>query len=280
MPTPHKRAQIVATIGPASKDPAVLKAMIENGMDVARLNFSWGTYEEHAARIADIRRIAESLGKHVPIIQDLSGPRIQEKSGHEFDSTARTTDSILTSKDLKDLDFGAAQNVEYVAMSYVGDARDIERLRKEMAARGMCGNGVSNPAKIIAKIERAKAATGDNLDAIVAAADAVMVARGDLGNEIPLEHIPYVQLDIIKAAKRAKKPVITATQMMLSMVSSATPTRAEVSDVAFAVIEGSDAVMLSEESAQGKYPVETVAMMQKIILEAERHEYKPVIHSL
>jgi pyruvate kinase len=107
-----------------------------------------------------------------------------------------------------------------------------------------------------------------------------MVARGDLGNEIPLEHIPYVQLDIIKAAKRAKKPVITATQMMLSMVNAPVPTRAEVSDVAFAIIEGSDAVMLSEESAQGKYPVETVTMMQKIILEAERHEYNPIIHSL
>jgi pyruvate kinase len=265
-----QRAQIVATIGPASKETAILKAMIDHGMDVARLNFSWGTYEEHAARIATVRKFAHELGKHIPIIQDLSGPRIQEKSGHEFDPTA---EHVLTSKDLKDLDFGAGQKIEYIAMSFVGDARDVEYLRKEMTARGMS-------AKIIAKIERAKALAGDNLTAIIAAADAVMVARGDLGNEIPLEHIPYVQLDIIKAAKRAKKPVITATQMMLSMVNAPVPTRAEVSDVAFAIIEGSDAVMLSEESAQGKYPVETVTMMQKIILEAERHEYNPIIHSL
>ena len=264
-----------------------MRDLLRLGMDVARLNFSWGTYEEHAARIADIRKITRELNTHIPIIQDLSGPRIQEQSGHEFDISA---EHVLTEKDLKDLDFGAAQKVEYVAMSFVGDARDVERLRKEMTSRGMCGaesdgrNGAHNNAhsgtKLIAKIERAKALSGENLETIIAAADAVMVARGDLGNEIPLERLPYVQLDIIKAAKRAKKPVITATQMMLSMVNSPTPTRAEVSDVAFAAIEGSDAVMLSEESAQGKYPVETVAMMQKIILEAERHEYKPVIHKL
>jgi pyruvate kinase len=287
MPTPHKRAQIVATIGPASKDPAVLKAMIENGMDVARLNFSWGTYEEHAERIADIRTIARELNTHIPIIQDLSGPRIQEESGHEFDISA---EHVLTEKDLKDLDFGAAQKVEYVAMSFVGDAHDVERLRKEMIARGMCGaesdgrNGAHNNAhggtKLIAKIERAKALTQANLGNIIAAADAIMVARGDLGNEIPLERIPYAQLDIIRITKRSKKPVIVATQMMLSMTQNPTPTRAEVSDVAFAVIEGSDAVMLSEESASGKYPAETVAMMQKIILEAERHEYRPAIHKL
>ncbi len=260
------RAQIVATVGPASKDIPVLKALIESGMDVARLNFSWGTHEEHASRISTIRTVAKGLGKHIPIIQDLSGPRIQETSGHQFDTTSA---HVITEKDIRDLHFGIAQKVEYVAMSFVGDASDIHELRKMVKGTDI---------KIIAKIERAKAV--ENLAAIIEASDAIMVARGDLGNEIPLEQIPYVQLDIIKSAKKAGKPVITATQMMLSMVDHPTPTRAEVSDVAYAVIEGSDAVMLSEESAQGKYPVETVAMMEKIISEAERHEYKPIVNRL
>jgi len=264
------RAQIVATIGPATAKPEILRKAIESGMNIARLNFSWGTHEEHAHRIASIRSIAEEFHTHIPIIQDLSGPRVQEKAGHAFDVSA---DEILTPKDLNDLDFGAAQNVEYIAMSFVGDARDIKRLRHEMDTRGMTGK-----TRIIAKIERAKAVS--NLDAIIAEADAIMVARGDLGNEIPLEAIPFVQLDIIKKAKKASKPVITATQMMLTMTTNLVPTRAEVSDVAYAIIEGSDAVMLSEESAQGSHPVEAIAMMERIIIEAENHEFKPIVNNL
>jgi len=268
----QEHAQIVATIGPASQKEGIVRKLIESGMDVARLNFSWGNSEEHTVVVGTIREAARSVGRHIPIIADLSGPRIQEKSGHEFDIHFKgRSDGVITAKDLRDLDLGAKLNVDYVAMSYVGSEADIVCLKKEMAVRGL-----NKP--VIAKIERREAL--ENLDGIIAAADAIMVARGDLGNEVPLETIPFVQLDIIKRAKKAGKPVITATQMMLSMTENPMPTRAEVSDVAFAIIEGSDAVMLSEESANGKYPVEAVSMMKKIILEAERHEYKPVVRRL
>jgi pyruvate kinase len=267
-----KQAQIVATIGPASKDVVTLEKMIRAGMNVARLNFSWGTHEDHAHFISNIRDAANKAGVRVPIIQDLSGPRIQEAYGHEFSKAfaekthGGVAKSLLTEKDLRDLDFGAQHSIDYVAMSYVGTADDIRNLRKEMDARGY-------KKPIIAKIEREKALK--NLAEIVKISDAIMVARGDLGNEVPLEAIPYIQLDIIRTAKKYKKPVITATQMMLTMKDNPQPTRAEVTDVAYAILDGSDAVMLSEESAQGKYPVETVLMMRKIITEAEAHEYKP-----
>lgn len=258
----------MATIGPATKDKNIVRELIKSQMDVARLNFSWGTYEEHASYINTIREIAKESDKRIPIIQDLPGPRVQETGGHEFDVNAQ---EILTEKDLADLDFGAKHDLDYVAMSFVGSGRDIERLRQEMAKRNF-------KKPIIAKIERKKAL--ENIDEIINAADAVMVARGDLGNEIPLEQIPYAQHEIIQKAKAAKKPVITATQMMLSMMDSPAPTRAEVSDIAYAVLDGSDAVMLSEETARGKYPVEAVKMMEKIVLEAEKHELKIIIHPL
>lgn len=252
------RSQIVATIGPASWEEPVLARLIDAGMGVARLNFSWGDHEEHAWVIERIRKVAAEKGVRIPIIADLSGPRIQDTDGHRFNPTC---DEILTEKDLADLDLLATIQPEYIAMSYVGCGDDIGRVRREMAERGIT-------ARVIGKIERV--AAFEKLDEIIRTSDAVMVARGDLGNEFPLEQIPYVQRDIIHACKKAGKPVITATQMMLTMVENPTPSRAEVTDVTFAALEGTDAVMLSEEASLGKHPVEAVAMMERILIEAEK----------
>lgn len=262
------RAQIVATLGPATKEKDIIRQMAEHQMDAARLNFSWGEYDEHARFIAMVREVAKERGTRIPIIQDLSGPRVQKKEGHEFKPSA---EKLLTEKDLRDLDFGISHGVEYVAMSYVGNARDVTRLREEIAKRG-------GRAKIISKIERKEALK--NLDEIIQASDAVMVARGDLGEAIPIEQVPFVQHTIIKKCKAAKKPVITATQMLLSMVERPSPTRAEVTDVAHAILEGSDAVMLSEETAKGNYPVEAVTVMERIVLEAEKYEEKSEVNPL
>ena len=253
------KAQIVATIGPATKEKEIIKEMIAHQMDAVRLNFSWGTYQEHAGYIKNIRECAEEAGRKIPIIQDLSGPRVQEKTGHEFKVG---TQEIITEKDLADLKFGIEQGVDYVAMSYIGNANDILELRGKMQELGKV-------VPIIAKIERKIAL--DNLDEIIKVSDAIMVARGDLGNEIPLEQIPFIEKDIIEKCKILGKPVIVATQMMLSMTENSSPTRAEITDIAYAIINGADAVMLSEESASGKHPLEVVEMMEKGILEAEKH---------
>lgn len=262
------RSQIIATIGPATKDFGMLRDIIAAGVDVARLNFSWGTYEEHALYVAELRKAGEELGKQVSIIQDLSGPRVQNENGHGFDATSTR---VITEKDLQDLDFGLSQNVEYVCMSFVGNAHDVEDIRSEIAKR----NGT---AKVIAKIERQEAL--DDLEAIVDAADAIMIGRGDLGQSIPLEKLPFVEEEIILLCKKKKKPVITATQMLLSMMENSEPTRAEVTDVAYAILLGSDAVMLSEETARGKYPLEAVKMMERIVREAEQHVHPLVVYSL
>lgn len=172
---------------------------------------------------------------------------------------------------MADLKFGIEQNVDYVAMSFVGNAQDILKLRDEMKKNGKI-------IPIIAKIERKIAL--DNIDEIIKTADAIMIARGDLGNEIPLEQIPFIEKDIIEKCKKAKKPVIVATQMMFSMTENPLPTRAEVTDVAYAIINGADAVMLSEESATGHHPLEAVEMMERGILEAERHLKKVEINPL
>lgn len=249
----HSRAQIVATIGPASADPAVLRQMCEHQLDVARLNFSWGTLDEHHQYIHDIRSIASELGRRIPIIQDVPGPRIQDGAHHSFDADQ----SGLTAEDEEFIRFGVDQGVEYVAVSFVKDAEDIERAR-----------AIAGSTKLIAKIERQEAL--DNINTIVEAADAVMIARGDLGNNTPLEKLPFVQVDITDRANTLGKPVITATEMLLSMTERERPSRAEVTDVAYAILHGSDAVMLSEETANGRYPVEAVAAMEQIVLEAER----------
>jgi pyruvate kinase len=260
-------AQIVATIGPSTKDKEILLAVTRK-IDAARLNFSWGTHEEHAGYIKEIREEAKRAGRKIVIIQDLSGPRIQEKDGHEFDENAK---SDITPQDIADLNFGTEQGVDMVAMSYVGSASDINKLREEM---GKCCRMIP----IIAKIERKSALK--NIDEIIEVADAIMVARGDLGNEIPLEKIPFVEREIVEKCKIAGKPVIVATQMLLSMTESPKPTRAEVTDVAFAVLSGADAVMLSEETASGKYPVEAVTMMEKIIIETTSHLTNPFFNEL
>jgi pyruvate kinase len=255
----ENKVQIVGTIGLASKDRDIIKGMIEAGLDIARLNFSWGTHEDHAEYIKIVRELSKELGKEVKIVQDLSGPRVQHGATHGFEEGAV---EIITEKDLKDLEFGIEQEVDYVAMSFVGEKEDILKLRKQMEEMGKV-------IPIIAKIERKKAY--DNIEEIVEATDAVMVARGDLGNEVPLEQIPFIEKEIIEVCKQKGKPVIVATQMMFSMTENPTPTRAEVTDVTYAVTSGADAVMLSEESASGKYPVEAVTMMDKIISESEKH---------
>ena len=333
-----RKTKIVCTIGPASETREVLSQMMDAGMNVARLNFSHGTREAHAAKIALIRQIAEEKGLPVAILQDLAGPKIrtgafacgsiQLKTGDEFILTARDVPGnekevgltyrelpqdvqvgdillladgalelrvekvvaadihcrvilggrlsshkginlpsrsirapILTNKDYEDLAFGLAQGVDYVALSFVRSAADIEVARAYMRAQGQ-----SRP--LIAKIEKHEALA--ELDEIIAAVDGVMVARGDLGVDIPPEKVPTAQRRIIEKANLAGKPVITATQMLKSMTDATRPTRAEVTDVTNAVLEGTDAVMLSEESAMGQYPVEAVATMARIAEEAEK----------
>lgn len=252
--------KIIATIGPASESKEVLSEMIKHHMDIARLNFSWGSYDWYKDVIKNIREESGKVNLVIPIIQDLSGPRVQVGSEHHFGGEKEN--EIITEKDKNDLTFGIEQGVDYIAMSFVGKATDITELRNLIKEKG--GN-----QKIIAKIERKIAV--ENLDEIIKETDGIMVARGDLGNEFPLEEIPFIQHKIIQASKKAGKMVIVATQMLLSMVENKTPTRAEVSDVAYAILDGADGIMLSEESAKGKYPVEAVLMMEKIALYAEEN---------
>jgi len=255
----HRRPQIIATIGPVSSKREVLCAMIEAGMDVARFNVSWGSMESRRAEIAAVRSAAAKAGRPVIIVIDLPGPRIQEKSGHTYDHAVA---SALTAHDRETIAAAAKEGVEYIAMSFVGSAEDVRACRKAIQDAG-------GRQRVIAKIERKAALAG--IDAIIAAADAVMIARGDLGNEVPLEDMPFIEEDLIKRAKKAGKPVITATGMLLSMVWNAEPSRAEVTDVAYAVTRGSDAIMLSEETAAGNHPVEAVAEMAHIAAESMRH---------
>jgi pyruvate kinase len=332
------KTKIVCTIGPASESREILSQMIDAGMDVARLNFSHGTHEEHAAKIKLIRELAAEKGAAVAILQDLAGPKIRTgefaagsvvlASGDEFVLTARDVPGdehevgltyrdlprdvkpgddilladgalemkiesvdgpdihcrvitggtlgshkginlpsgsirapILTQKDYADLAFGISQGVDYVALSFVRSAQDIAVARNYIRSFG-----VSIP--LISKIEKHEALK--DLPAIIAAVDGVMVARGDLGVDIPLEQVPTAQRRIIELAARAGKPVITATQMLKSMTDSPRPTRAEVTDVTNAILEGTDAVMLSEESAAGHYPVEAVRTLSRIAREAEK----------
>ncbi|HET9907352.1 MAG TPA: pyruvate kinase [Anaerolineales bacterium] len=341
-----RKAKIVATIGPASESAELLEELILSGVNVARMNFSHGTHEQHAERIALIRQLEEKLGAPVGILQDLQGPKIRvgaltkiiqlaegeivvlhatgmpppDESGtmipvdfrQLFDSV-RISDRLLlddgrltlevvsvdrshyalkakvivggpltshkginlpgvrlrisgfTEKDEADLAFGIAQNVDAVAISFVRTAEDIKKVRYAMER---LSNGKRLPL-LIAKLEKPEAL--DNLDAILDLVDGVMVARGDLGVELPPEKVPVFQKHIIHTANARAKLVITATQMLESMIMNPLPTRAEASDVANAVFDGTDAVMLSAETAAGKYPVESVQMMDRIVREAETH---------
>ncbi len=340
-----RKAKIVATIGPASQDEDTLENLIAAGMNVARMNFSHGTHEEHAERIAIIRNVSQKLQTAIGILQDLQGPKIRvgdlpdpiqlsegetvvlfvtgtmppENDGKHipvdfrqlFDSV-RTSDRLLlddgrltlevisvkdrdaltakvivggplsshkginlpgvqlrisgfTEKDEADLAFGISQGVDAVAISFVRSAEDVKKVRYAMER---FSNGKRMPL-LIAKLEKPEAL--DHLDEILDNVDGVMVARGDLGVELPPERVPALQKHIIRAANARAKLVITATQMLESMITNPLPTRAEASDVANAVFDGTDAVMLSAETASGKYPVEAVQMMDRIIREAESH---------
>lgn len=254
------RAQILATLGPNVKTVGDVEKMISAGMNAVRLNFSWGTLDEHAEYIRLTRAAAKNLHRDIPIIIDLPGPRIQEIYGHTYN---KETVVAITEKDVEFIKFGIDQKVDYFAVSFVGSAQDILYAKKLIQENG----GIQ---KIIAKIERKVAL--ENLDEIIKESDAVMIARGDLGSEVPLEQIPFVEKEIIDKCNAAGKPVITATQMMLSMIENTTPTRAEVTDVSYAILEGSDVVMLSDETAQGKHPLEVIMEMEKIVAEAEKHE--------
>jgi pyruvate kinase len=330
--------KIVATVGPASRAPEVMKELVAAGVDLFRLNFSHGSAQEHTETLASIRALGEAQGRTIGVLQDLSGPKIRLgpipggqvecRLADEFslvDGAPAGGDKWLTStypdlsrylkpndvvlfadgavamrvkavapggatlevtlagvlrsgqglnlpgaalqvpalteKDLRDLDWTVAQGVEYVCQSFVRRAADVAWLRRELAARGSC-------ARIVAKIEKPEAL--EELDAIIAEADALMVARGDLGVELDVSRVPAVQKLVIAACNKARVPVITATQMLSSMEHSSRPTRAEATDVFNAVLDGTDAVMLSGETAVGAFPVETVAMMNRIIGEAEK----------
>lgn len=259
----ESKTKIVATIGPSSESIEVIKELANHHLDIARLNFSWDNHDGHKRVIGHIREASKESGKKIEIMQDLSGPRVQESDGHHFGG--EQMGEVITEKDKNDLIFGIEQGVDYIALSFVGSAKDVIELRTLIKEHG-------GTQKIIAKIERRIAY--ENLEEILDATDGVMVARGDLGNEFPLEEIPFVQHKIIEKANNKNKMVIVATQMMLSMVNNPTPTRAEVSDIAYAIIDGADGVMLSEESAMGKHPIEAVSMMEKIALASEKHLIK------
>jgi pyruvate kinase len=337
-----RKTKIVCTIGPASSDINVLVKMIETGMDVARLNFSHGTHEQHKELIQTIREASEIAGKKIAILQDLQGPKIRTeqvengcvilKDGDEF---TITTDNIgfgtsqivstsykdlpsdlskgatlllddgylilkvnsiqgnniittiikggelrnnkgiiapgisfsapsLSEKDLEDLKFGLSSDIDVVALSFVRSVRDILELKTTMKIFGRI-------VPIIAKIERPDAVL--DIDNIIAEVDAIMVARGDLGLEMLPEQVPIIQKELIRKCNHFGKPVITATQMLESMIKNPRPSRAEASDVANAVIDGTDCVMLSGETSVGRYPIEAIDYMSKIIKNVENKYY-------
>lgn len=336
----ERRTKIVCTLGPSSSSPEAIASLIAAGMDVARLNFSHGTHDEHRQRIRLVREAAERAGRVVPILQDLQGPKIRlgeiENGGvliHKGQDLVLTTEPVemgtqervyvsyddlpqdvdpggrilvddglielrvkavngtdvttevvvggplrsrkgvnlphirstrpsLTEKDLEDLEFGLALNVDFIALSFVRTGVDVDALLERVRASG-------RQVGIIAKIEKPEAV--DHFDEILQRVDGIMIARGDLGIEMPMQEVPIVQKQIIRKCLDAGKPVITATQMLESMIDNPRPTRAEASDVANAVLDGSDAVMLSGETAAGKYPIRTVEAMAEIIRVAERN---------
>lgn len=255
----NSKTQIIATVGPASTSMEVLRAMVENQLDIVRLNLSWGDMETRIEQIKTIRQLENEYGRKIPIIVDLPGLRLQKDHVHTYDNSIS---SAVTERDRDFIKFAAENDVDYIAISFVASPEDIEQCRKIITE-------FSGKQKVIAKIERTAAL--ERLEQIILNADAVMVARGDLGNEVPIEQIPFIQDQIVQLCKKIGKPVIVATQMLSSMVEEQIPTRAEVTDVAYAIMEGASAVMLSEETAIGKYPAEVVATMKKIVIEAEKH---------
>lgn len=334
----YNKTKIVATVGPASNNKDMLRALIKEGVDVFRLNFSHGTHEDHLKVIQYVRELNTELGSTISLLQDLQGPkiRVQEMQpdtviergqeltitikqllgNHQIASTSyqslprdvkfgdmiliddgkielkvkevRDTEVLtevvyggplksrkginlpftkvsapsLTEKDLKDLEFGLKHNLDWIALSFVRKASDILALREIIDSH-------KSTSRIVAKIEKPEALS--NIDEIIAATDAVMVARGDLGVEIWLEEVPMVQKMLVEKCNKAGKPVIVATQMMESMIENPRPTRAETNDVANSVMDGADAVMLSAETAAGRYPLEVIRSMVRTIASVEKN---------
>jgi len=338
-----KQTKIVCTIGPASEKQEVMEKMIQSGMNIARLNFSHGTYANHSKLIKNLRAASKKTGIDIGILQDLQGPKIRVgllenplelktgeliiltvditssgksrdpkkipvsyknivkdlKKGHRIlmddglieletqniskkDIRAKVKiggtlsshkginlpDSLvklssLTPKDKEDVKFGLKKGVDFISLSFVKSKEDILALRRLLPKK--------NPPFVIAKIEKHEAI--NNFDKILETVDGIMVARGDLAVEIPAEQVPVVQKDIVAKCLRAAKPVIVATQMLQSMTENPRPTRAEISDIANAVIDHCDATMLSAESASGKYPIQAVLTMAKTIQNTEKSKY-------
>jgi pyruvate kinase len=339
-PQAPRRTKIVCTLGPAAASREAIRALIGAGMDVARLNFSHGTHDDHRRAMELVREEAKEAGRTVPLLQDLQGPKIRVgdvrdggvplQRGQTLRLTAepvngasdgrvhvsypplteevvqggrillddgrielrvedvdgadvvtevvvggvlrskkgvnlpliRSSRPSLTEKDLADLAFGLDHDVDFVALSFVRSGEDVAALQRQVAERG-------KEVAVVAKIEKPEAVA--DFEAVLARADAVMVARGDLGIEIPMQEVPVVQKRLIRRCLERATPVITATQMLESMMENPRPTRAEASDVANAVLDGSDALMLSGETAAGKYPVRAVEVMAEIICSVERH---------
>lgn len=333
----YNRTKIVATVGPASNNKEMLRALVKEGVDVFRLNFSHGSHADHEKVIKFVREVNAEMGTSVALLQDLQGPKIRVNEvhpgteitsgqtivittrellgNHEIISTSykelprdvkvgdmiliddgkielrveevRDVDVVakvvyggplksrkginlpftkvstpsLTEKDLEDLVFGLKQGVDWIALSFVRKATDIEILRDHITR-------AKSNSRIVAKIEKPEAL--ENIDGILQATDAVMVARGDLGVEILLEEVPMMQKMIVEKCNKLAKPVIVATQMMESMIENPRPTRAETNDVANAVMDGADALMLSAETAAGKYPIEVIRSMVKTISSVEK----------
>ena len=333
------RTKIVATIGPASSSPERLKQMVQAGMNVARLNFSHGSYEDHARIVSLLRSVSTELDTPITVLQDLQGPKIRVGKLPEGEITITegkqltlvpldefngqpdtvsldypylaeeahpgaqvllddgllelTVETVkeqavictvveggvlksrkgvnlpslnlrlpsMTEKDQKDLEFGLSQGIDWVSLSFVRQAADIRFLKDFLSARS------ASDVPVMAKIEKPQAIA--NIDEIIAECNGIMVARGDLGVEMSPEKVPLLQKEIIRKCNRRKIPVITATQMLDSMINNPRPTRAEASDVANAIIDGTDAVMLSGESAVGKFPVKAVEMLAKIAKDIE-----------
>ena len=241
-----RHVKIVCTLGPASNNPEIIEKMLQRGMDVARLNLSYGTLEEHRQTVAIVRGAARKLNLPTAVLMDCPGRK------------RRTGDTKAVFGD--HLRFAEDNQIDYIALSFITSTQQVEEVKS--LAREM---SVSIP--IITKIEKGEALAVSS--SIIDISDGVMVARGDLGLQISIEKVPLAQKKIIREANQRGRPVITATEMLESMVKSPTPTRAEATDVANAVLDGTDAVMLSEETSVGQYPVEAIQMMSKIIYEAE-----------
>lgn len=335
----QRRTKIVCTIGPSCNTQEGINNLLLHGMNVARLNFSHGSHEDHAKVIKYIRKAAKEFQYSIPILMDLQGPKIRtgkmkdgaqvltegsfiKITGEDIEGTSeiipidyknlifeaevgnkillddglleflvtekqpnaliakvvvggvmksrkgvnlpnvKISIPSLTKKDIKDLEFGISQDVDLIALSFVRSAKDIRDIVSRVRSAG-------SQAQIIAKIEKPEALTV--IDEIIEETDGIMVARGDLGIEIPTEQVPIMQKMIIEKCRMAGKPVITATQMLDSMIINPRPTRAETTDVANAVLDGTDAVMLSGETAAGKYPMEAVNVMDKICRTIEQN---------